>query len=94
MSKIIVPIEMPETCSECPFRTSSEFFLRATDFIKKFSCCQFAPDSLEDPWRDVRWQLMNKEDWCPLEPAEAEDTMTKFERDGVEEYMKKCDEEG
>lgn len=93
MSKIIVPIEMPKTCFECPFRVSSEYFYIGDGVYKKISHCQFAPDSLEDPWRNVQWQMENKEDWCPLEPAKTEDTMTKFERDGVEKYMKKCEEE-
>lgn len=92
MSKIIVPIEMPEACAYCRFRTTSEYIQVGDGLYKRISCCQFAPDWLEDPYRDVRWQMENKEDWCPLEPAEAEDTMTKFERDGVEEYMKKRDE--
>lgn len=69
MPKIIVPIEMPETCALCPFREPSEFFPAGDGLYKKFSCCIFAPDSLEDPWRDVRWQVNNKEDWCPLESA-------------------------
>lgn len=86
MSKIIVPIEMPETCSVCPFRTTSEYIQVGDGLYKRISCCQFAPDSLEDPWRNVQWQMKNKEDWCPLEPVGAEDSMTKFERDGVEEY--------
>lgn len=93
MSKIIVPIEMPGTCSECPFRTPSEYFHMGDGLYKKISRCQFAPESLEDPWRNINWQIYNREDWCPLKPAEAEDTMTKFERDDVEEYRKKCEGE-
>lgn len=70
MSKIIVPIEMPETCSECFFRTPTEYIHVGDGLYKKIVRCQFASDSLGDPWRDIRWQMDNKEDWCPLEPAE------------------------
>lgn len=86
MPKIIVPIEMPKTCSDCPFHMPIEYFPAGDGLYKKISSCRFAPDWLEDPWRSVQWQLDNKEDWCPLENVETEDTMTKFERDGIEEY--------
>lgn len=69
MSKIIVPIEMPGTCAVCPFRTPSEYFSAGDGLYKKISHCQFAPDWVEDPWRNINWQIYNKEDWCPLEPA-------------------------
>lgn len=76
MSKIIVPIEMPEACAECPFREPIEYFPAGGGLYKKFSCCYFAPDPLEDPWRDIRWQMKNKEDWCPLELAEDDSGFT------------------
>lgn len=72
MSKIIVPIEMPETCGECPFRSGPIEIPVKHGLYKKVSHCQFAPGWLEDPWRDLKWMVDNKEDWCPLEPAETE----------------------
>lgn len=85
MSKIIVPIEMPNVCAECPFREPTEYFPAGDGLYKKFSCCQFAPDSLEDPWRSVRWQMDNKEDWCPLEPAEGSVGIEEYEHIWYEE---------
>ena len=86
MSKIIVPIEMPETCSGCLFHSPNIFIPALTGHRTTVGRCQFSPESAEDPWRDVQWQMENKEDWCPLKRVESEDSMTKFERDGMEEY--------
>lgn len=74
MPKIIVPIEMPGTCAECPFILGPDYFPANDGLYKRVACCKFAPGWLEDPWRDLKWMLDNKEDWCPLEPAEIEDT--------------------
>lgn len=79
MVKIIVPIEMPETCLDCPFRGASEFIVYSLGdevLYKKISRCKFAPKEIEDPWRNVQWQANNKEDWCPLEPVEEDSGFT------------------
>lgn len=70
MSKIIVPIEMPETCSECYFRSSFEEFGVGSGFYRKISRCLLAPNDMEDTWRDIHWQIEHRETWCPLEEVE------------------------
>lgn len=62
MSKIIVPIEMPEACAYCRFRTTSEYIQVGDGLYKRISCCQFAPDWLEDPYRDICWEGWNSDD--------------------------------
>lgn len=70
MSKIIVPIDMPETCMDCPFRSGLIEIPVKHGLYKKVSHCRFAPEEIEDPWRNIYWQRDNREDWCPLEPVE------------------------
>ena len=76
MSKIIVPIEMPETCLDCPFRMGTAEVHVGDGLYKKISCCRFAPEEIEDPWRSIYWQRDNREDWCPLESVEENSVFT------------------
>lgn len=76
MVKIIVPIEMPETCLDCPFRNGPIEIPVGDGLYKKISYCRFAPEEIEDPWRNVQWQANNKEDWCPLAPVEENSVFT------------------
>lgn len=62
----IVPLEMPQTCIECPFRSHDEEFSVGTGLYKKINRCLIAPEEIEDPYRDLIWQIDNKEKWCPL----------------------------
>ena len=70
MPKIIVPIEMPDTCSECYFRGPIEEFGVGSGFYRKISRCLLAPDSMADPYKDICWQMEHRETWCPLELME------------------------
>lgn len=68
MSKVALIIDEPETCSECPF-VSSPIYVSSNVKIncyKKISKCLYAPDDIEDPWRNISWQRENRESWCPL----------------------------
>lgn len=76
MSKIIAPVEMPYTCSECHFRSRIEEFMFEPGLYKKISRCLLAPDDVEDPWRDITWQVNHKETWCPLEDKPSVDRST------------------
>ena len=62
----IVPIDMPVSCIECPFHSPFEFFKNSDDTYSKASRCIFAPEEIEDPWRDASWMVNHKEEWCPL----------------------------
>lgn len=72
MSKIIVPIEMPDSCSECYFRSKAEELIVDCGSYRKISRCLLAPNDMEDPWRDIHWQIEHRESWCPLEPFTTE----------------------
>ena len=63
---IVQGVEAPRTCSECPFRGDPELFSVAPNLFKYISRCLLAPEELEDPWRDIGWQLENKENFCPI----------------------------
>lgn len=70
MSKIIVPIEMPCDCLSCPFLgdiTEMSVPKYGPGIYKKIAKCQFAPEKVEDPWRNLNEFLGHKESWCPLE---------------------------
>lgn len=66
MGKIIVPIDMPETCGECLFCGDIQELSVDKGLYKKIARCKLAPNDIEDPWRDIYWQSHNKENWCPL----------------------------
>ena len=72
MSKAIALLDMPSTCTECFFNGASQYFHTDNNLYKKVGRCLIAPDDIEDPWRDVHWQLDNKEEWCPLKPVPEE----------------------
>lgn len=67
MCKVIVPMEMPATCGECPFCGDTQELAIGKGVYKKIGRCRLAPEEIEDPWRDIYWQVFNKEKWCPLE---------------------------
>ena len=73
MSGIIVPIEMPDSCSECYFRGPLEELGVGSGFYRKISRCLLAPDTMEDPWKDIHWQIEHREPWCPLKGVEDPD---------------------
>lgn len=70
----IVPCDIPEKCIDCPFHTPYEYFLVSPEegLYQKISRCFFAPEEIEDPYRDAYWQCDNKEIWCPLKEVEGE----------------------
>lgn len=69
MMGIIVPdLEMPCNCLECIFKVPIIEVPIDIYTYKKASHCRFAPDNIEDPWRDLQWMLNNKEVYCPLKP--------------------------
>lgn len=59
-------LKEPETCSECPFKSSPELIALKSNLFKYISRCSLAPEEIEDPWRDITWQLENKETFCPI----------------------------
>lgn len=67
MSVIITGTDKPCTCCECPFRSKYEKISIDVGVYKKVSFCTFAPDDVEDPYRDIAWQTKNIEEWCPIQ---------------------------
>ena len=63
-------LKMPKTCSECFFCCTIEEVYVGDGLYKKIGKCSLA-DGVEDPWRDVHWQIKNKEEWCPLKEVES-----------------------
>lgn len=64
---VFIPnIEMPCNCLECWFRSPSEELKVDVGLYKKISRCLLAPEDIEDPWRDVTWQMSHREEFCPL----------------------------
>lgn len=59
-------LEMPCNCLECWFRSPFEEIGVGVGLYKKISRCWFAPEDIEDPWRDVTWQVNHREEFCPL----------------------------
>lgn len=59
-------LKEPETCSECPFKCAPEPIAVESNLFKYISKCSLAPDEIEDPWRDITWQLENREPFCPI----------------------------
>ena len=70
MGKIIVPMDMPNTCGECIFFGDTQELSLGKGIYKKIARCILAPENMEDPWRDIYWQIYNKEEWCPLKKIE------------------------
>lgn len=66
MSKAVLVIDMPKTCSECYFCGDTTELPVGNGLYKKVARCFLAKNNIEDPWRNVWWQLDNKEVWCPL----------------------------
>ena len=65
---VIVPVEMPETCSECLFEMPYEDFcvdVKEGTF-KHISRCMFTPEEVEDGYKDMKWLMHNRFKWCPL----------------------------
>lgn len=71
MSKGIIVLDIPNCCAECYFCSKSQEVIVEAGLYKKISRCRLAPDDAEDLWRDIRWQLKNKESWCPIKPVPA-----------------------
>lgn len=65
MNKAIAIIDMPETCGECFFCCTIEEISVGNGLYKKIGKCSLTKD-IENPWRDIWWQVEHKEDWCPL----------------------------
>lgn len=66
MGVFVKCMEMPSNCLECQFISKLEEIPVGEFLYKKIGHCVFAPDSIEDPWRDVTWLMRYKEDYCPL----------------------------
>lgn len=62
----IVPLEMPETCLDCPFRAISDYIPVENGLYKKITRCCLVPKNIKDPYHDFNWIIDNKEEWCPL----------------------------
>ena len=65
MNKAIAIIDMPETCAECFFCCTMQEISVGNGLYKKIGKCSLAKD-IEDPWRNIWWQVEHKEEWCPL----------------------------
>lgn len=60
-------LEMPVTCCECIFSGDVQELGVEGGLYKKIAKCLLADSiGIEDPWRESRWQLSNREAWCPL----------------------------
>lgn len=68
MNKAIAIIDMPETCAECFFCCTIQEISVGNGLYKKVGKCSLAKD-IEDPWRNIWWQVEHKEEWCPLKPV-------------------------
>lgn len=89
MSKAILVLDMPETCSECYFCSKPTEFYVSGGLYTKISRCRLAPDTVEDPWRDIPWQIEHKETWCPFKPVpEKYDLDVPHDRDYDQEFEK------
>lgn len=74
MSKILVPIKMPDECMTCPFLSDS-IEMPAGNTIgvyKKVARCMFAPKDIKDPWKNIIDLLDGRESYCPLEEVKEE----------------------
>lgn len=69
MDKAILVIDMPKNCAECFLSGDIQELMVGNGLYKKIARCLLA-ENIEDPWRDLIWQLDNKEEWCPLKPVE------------------------
>lgn len=67
---IKVPMEMPEDCSHCPFFFDEKYFYISDNTYIRAARCLFAPEEVEDPWRNIHKILGHREEWCPLEEME------------------------
>lgn len=76
MSKGFLVFDIPNCCAECYLRARPEEWPVEPGLYKKISRCMLATDDMEDPWRDIRWQLNHKESWCPIK-----DIPAKFDAD-------------
>lgn len=70
---IIVPLDMPENCGECLFK--SEYIEMCIDgrkgLYKHIARCTLKPIELDDDdWKDSQWLMHNRFSWCPLKPYE------------------------
>lgn len=63
---LIKGMEMPKVCAECPFHSMPELFMLETNRYSYISRCVRAPEEIEDPWREIVWQMEHKESWCPI----------------------------
>lgn len=68
---IIVPIDMPEDCDGCPFRTQYiEHVVNVHEgTYKHIARCRFQPEEVEDGYKDMKWFMHNRFKWCPLKDA-------------------------
>lgn len=67
---VLIDMEMPKSCSECPFVRRPELVsAKERGLYEYISCCNKAPDEIDDPWRSIIWQSKNRETWCPLKPV-------------------------
>lgn len=67
---IKVPIEMPDGCLGCPFFIDKEYLYMGDYIYERIGRCQFAPEEIEDPWRNIHKVYCRREEWCPLEEVE------------------------
>lgn len=68
----IVPMDMPETCIDCPMLQKAEDEPLGKGMYKKISKCPIAPKEVEDPYHDLYWLVNNKPEWCPLKEVKGE----------------------
>lgn len=74
MAKVAFVFDEPETCSECCFLSGTDYIIDGSHYpndylYRRIAACKIAPQSVEDPWKEVNWLANNKPEWCPLKPV-------------------------
>ena len=67
---IIVPIDMPEVCGECLYKSAyEEVCVNGRDGLyKHIARCMLQPEEIEDGYKTSTWLSHNRFPWCPLKP--------------------------
>lgn len=69
---VIVPIDMPGACIDCPLLSKPEEIAVGDWMYKKICRCTIAPNEIEDPYYNLHWLAYNKPEWCPLKEVKGE----------------------
>lgn len=94
MSKVILIIDKPNACVDCPFHFEAEKISTGVFQYKLLFACRYAPSDVEDFYLE---NIMDeKPDWCPLRdvPDKYSPVSMNFERGWnacIDEILKEDD---